>query len=186
LNTRLTITALVLLLIAGVVVVLNQQEYVPGDTAAVDDRPDTFVEDMTLSVMNGDGRAVYRLTAGSMSHYAGTDLLELRNPLVDITRPDGSQWQITAARGEAATSGEHVWLPGAVDLRRAADSRHGAMHIAASDVLVRPGEKVAETDRKAIISTDSFRVEAVGLKADFLNNRLELQSRVRGRINGAG
>ncbi|NNJ95031.1 MAG: LPS export ABC transporter periplasmic protein LptC [Halobacteria archaeon] len=183
---RLAVTALVLCLFAGVVAVVNQQEYVPGDTSADSDGPDAFAEDMTLSVMNEDGRAVYRLTAGSMSHHAGTDLLELHDPLVNITRPDGSRWLITAARGEAATSGERVWLPGAVDLRRMADNRHGAMHISASDVVVWPGEKVAETTRKAVIITDSFRVEAVGLKADFLNNRLELRSRVRGRINGAG
>ncbi len=183
---RLAITALLLCLFAGVVVVVNQQEYVPGDTSAGSDGPDAFVEDMTLSVMNEDGQAVYRLTAGSMSHHPGTDLLELHDPLVNITRPDGSQWQITAARGEAATSGERVWLPGAVDLRRTADNRHGAMHISASDVLVWPVEKVAETTRKAVIITDSFRIEAVGLKADLRNNRLELQSRVRGRINGAG
>ena len=185
-NARLTVTALLLLLVAAVVVVVNQQEYIPGKPSARDTGRDAFVEDMTLSIMNGEGQTVYRMTAGSMTHHAGTDLLELHNPRVNITRPDGSHWRITAARGEAAANGDRVWLPGTVDLQRAAEGRHGAMHIAASDVLIRPGEKLAETERKAVITTDSFRVEAVGLKADFKTNRVELLSRVRGRIDAAG
>jgi LPS export ABC transporter protein LptC len=185
-NTRLMATLLALLLVAALVVALNQQEYVPGATTAANDDRDAFIEDMSLSVMDSNGQAVYRMTAGTVTHYASTDTLELHNPRVNITRADGSHWQITAARGEAAVSGDRVWLPGVVDLRRSADSRQGAMHISASDVLVNPVGKLAETDSKTVIITDSFRLEAVGFKADFSNNRLELNSRVRGRMHGAG
>ena len=110
----------------------------------------------------------------------------MHNPLVQIRRPDGSTWTITASRGEAADSGERVWLPGKVLLHRDASGSQGAMQITASDVLVNPRNKQAETDRKALIITDTIRVEAVGLKADFGANILELNSQVRGTINGAG
>ncbi|MGB5260973.1 MAG: LPS export ABC transporter periplasmic protein LptC [Gammaproteobacteria bacterium] len=185
-NTRLTVTALTLLLVAVLVGVLNRQEYVPGATSRGGDDRDAFIEDMSLAVMDDSGQAVYRMTADTVTHLASTDLLELHNPLVNIIRPDGSRWQITAARGEAAVSGDRVWLPGVVDLRRSADSRQGAMHISARDVLVKPTGKLVETDGKAVITTDRFRVETIGFKADLNTNRLYLRSNVRGRINGAG
>ncbi len=184
-NARLTTTILVLVLLAGIVVVVNQQEYVPGDRAGGGGGRDAFVEDMRLSIMNPDGHPVYRLTATAMTHHAGTDVLRLQQPLVNISRPDGNHWQIKAARGEAAADGDRVWLPGQVELERTADSPRGAMHITASDVLLKPAEKLVETPGKALIITDRFRLEAIGLKADLENNRLELQTRVRGVIHGA-
>ena len=185
-STTQTITIVVLLLITGLALFINQQDYVPGRSAVSDDGYDAFVEDMSLQIMDDKGQPLYRMTAGQMIHNAATDLLELEQPLVYITRPDGSEWRITAERGEAAADGTQVWLPGAVEIRRLAGPRLGALQITASDVLVKPDEKLAETERDALVITDSYRVEAVGLKADFRNNRLELHSRVRGTINGPG
>lgn len=185
-STTQTITIVVLLLVAGLALFINQQDYVPGQSAVSDDGRDAFVEDMSLQIMDDSGQPLYRMTAGQMIHNAATGLLELDRPLVYITRPDGSEWHISAERGEAAADGKQVWLPGAVEIRRLADSRQGALQITSSDVLVKPDEKLAETSRDALVITDSYRVEAVGLKADFRNNRLELDSRVRGTINGPG
>jgi len=185
-STRQALTILLLLLVAGGVILLNRPEYIPGNQATDSDGHDAFMEDMTLSVMDAAGQPVYEMTADSMTHRDDRKLLVMHNPLVHISRPDGSSWTISASRGEADDNGERVWLPGEVLLHRDASSSHGAMQIIASDVLVNPHEKQAETARKAVISTDTIRVEAVGLKADFEENRLELNSQVRGTINGAG
>lgn len=185
-STRQVLSILLLLLLAGGVIMLNRPEYIPGNQATRDDGHDAFMEDMTLSVMDEAGQPVYEMTAASMTHHDDRSMLVMHNPLVHIRRPDGSTWTITASRGEAADSGERVWLPGEVRLHRDASGSHGAMQITASDVLVNPRNKQAETDRKALIITDTIRVEAVGLKADFGANILELNSQVRGTINGAG
>jgi LPS export ABC transporter protein LptC len=185
-STRQALTILLLLLVAGGVILLNRPEYIPGNQATGSDGHDAFMEDITLSVMDAAGQPVYAMTADSMTHRDDRKLLVMHNPLVHISRPDGSSWTISASRGEADDNGERVWLPGEVLLHRDASSPNGAMRITSSDVLVSPHEKQAETARKAVISTDTIRVEAVGLKADFEENRLELNSQVRGTINGAG
>lgn len=185
-NTRQALTILLLLLLAGGVILLNRPEYIPGNQLTRSDGHDAFMEDMTLSVMDESGQPVYEMTADSMTHRDDRKMLVMHNPLVHISRPNGSSWTISASRGEAADNGEHVWLPGEVRLHRDASSPNGAMRITSSDVLVRPHDKQVETARKALIITDTIRVEAVGLKADFEENRLELNSQVRGTINGAG
>ena len=184
-NSRLTITILVAVLLAGIVVLVNQQEYVPGSKTTGSGGRDAFVEDMRLSIMDSTGQPVYRLTAIGMTHQAGTDVLHLQQPRVNISRPNGNQWNIMAARGEAAANGERVWLPGRVELERTADSPRGAMQISASDVLLKPEEKLLETPRRVVITTDNFHLEAIGLDADLSKNRLELRTRVRGTIHGA-
>ena len=185
-NTRQVLSILLLLLLAGGVILLNRPEYIPGSQVTRSEGHDAFMEDMTLSVMDAAGQPVYEMTADSMTHLDDRKMLVMHNPLVHISRPNGSSWTISASRGEAADNGERVWLPGEVLLHRDASSPHGAMRITSSDVLVKPHDKQVETTRKAFIITDTISVEAVGLKADFKENRLELNSQVRGTINGAG
>ena len=60
------------------------------------------------------------------------------------------------------------------------------MNITTRDVLVKPETETAETDQAAVITSDQSVVETVGMHADFINNRVELRSRVRGRIDVAG
>ncbi|MDX1697190.1 MAG: LPS export ABC transporter periplasmic protein LptC [Thiohalobacterales bacterium] len=185
-NAGQVITGLALLLLAGVIVVLNQQNYVPGQTGQRDTGVDAFVDGMVMDIMDENGVPVYRMTSVRMRHYDDTDLLELEQPVVHITRADGSKWELRAEHGEATSSGDRVWLRGSVALQREAGRQFGPMQITSRDVEVRPVEKIAETASAATIVTDNYRIEAVGLKADFTTNRLELHSRVRGTIDGAG
>ena len=185
-NAKQTVALLALALVTGAVLLVDLQDYVPGQAGKPGDGRDAYMDDVSLRIMNTDGVPVYDMTAGHMTHYSGSDHLELENPLLNITRPDGSVWHVSAERGVSTANGAQVWLRGAVDILRLADDTRGAIHITSTDVLVRPAEEQAETDSSALIITDSYRVEAVGLKADFKTNRLELRSRVRGRINGAG
>jgi LPS export ABC transporter protein LptC len=53
-----------------------------------------------------------------------------------------------------------------------------------TDLLVKPDDEVAETENEATITSDEFLINAVGMKADFSKDTLELKSRVRGRYDG--
>ena len=54
-----------------------------------------------------------------------------------------------------------------------------------TDLLVKPDDEIAETENEATITSDEFLINAVGMKADFRKDTLELKSRVRGRYDGA-
>ena len=87
---------------------------------------------------------------------------------------------------ESTEAADIIWLLGTVDIRRLSGADRGPLHIVTSDLLVRPDDETAETDRETTITSDLFRVDAVGMKADFSKDTLELRSRVRGRYDGTG
>jgi lipopolysaccharide export system protein LptC len=51
---------------------------------------------------------------------------------------------------------------------------------------IKPQSDTAETTAAAVIQFGVYRIEGVGMLANFRKNRLELRSRVRGRIDAGG
>ena len=181
-----TVLVGLLLVAAAFAWLAKQQQSTPGLELVTPGGPDVFVDGMQLEIFGHDGQPAYRLTAAHMRHTSADDRLQLSNPAVRMTRTDGATWTVKAGEGEATAAGERVWLHGPVEINRQADPQHAALYIKAREVLVKPAEKLAETEYEARIETGGFQMETIGLEADFDTNRLELNSRVRGRIDVAG
>jgi lipopolysaccharide export system protein LptC len=58
--------------------------------------------------------------------------------------------------------------------------------VVTSDLEIKPQSDTAETTAAAVIQSGVYRIEGVGMLANFRKNRLELRSRVRGRIDAGG
>ena len=95
-------------------------------------------------------------------------------------------WEIQSERGRISSGYETVWLLGAVEIRRQAGNTTRPLTIVTRDLMVKPDAQTAETVNMTRIRSDRFEVESIGLHADFMNNRLELKSRVRGTFDDAG
>jgi len=146
--------------------------------------PDAFVTGMHLDVMDTSGKLRYRVTAARMTHYPGTEQLQLQRPLIDMQQRNGNTWRISSETGESADSGDRIRLLGQVNIHRSGAS--GPLQVRTRNLLVKPGQAYASTDSAASITTPGLHVDAVGLEADINNNTLELHNRVRGRIDAAG
>jgi len=146
--------------------------------------PDAFVEDMDLKVMNEQGQLGYRVKARRMTHYPNGKRFMLESPDIKILQDNGDTWRIISERGETTEAADIVWFLGAVDIRRQRTATRGPVHIVTRDLEVRPEQELAETEQAAVITADRFRVEGIGIKADFRNNTMELRSSVRGRYDG--
>lgn len=154
---------------------------ITGEPAA-----DAFAENIQLDIMNTDGRRVYQLQARTVEYYPDTDRLQLRKPRLEMVRNNGSHWLLHAESGHTGRDGDPVWLTGSVTIQQMDAESGNPMRIETRDVLVRTGARLAETPQAAIITGNGFRLETNGLRANLGNNRLELHSRVRGRLNGTG
>ncbi len=148
--------------------------------------PDLFIENMDLRVTGKDGRVHYRLQADAMQHVPRDDRFDLQRPVIRTLQGERSQWQATSNRGSVSADGDTVWLRDQVEIRRLAGPGERRLDIDTSELLVRPGEQTATTSQAVVIRSDAFRVESVGMDADFGNHRLNLHSRVRGRFDEAG
>jgi lipopolysaccharide export system protein LptC len=138
---------------------------------------------MDLKVMNEQGRLEYRVKAHRMTHYPGDERFELEAPDIRILQASGETWHILSEQGETTEAADIIWLLGAVDIRRLQSTSSEPLHIVTSDLLVKAEEELAETDNAAVMTSGQFRVEGVGIKADFKNDTVELRSSVRGRYD---
>ena len=176
--------ALLLLVVIGTGWFLDKRSVSRLPASVSETGPDSFVEDINLAVMDEQGLLKYRLKAEHMTHYPNTDRLRLTSPDIDVIHRDGSVWHIIAERGEAATAGDRIWLLGAVDIRRPGTATNEAIHVVTSDLLIKPEEELAETDKAATITGNRYVINALGMRAYFRTGTLELLSRVKGTIDG--
>lgn len=176
--------ALLLLVVIGTGWFLDKQSVNRLPASVSETGPDSFVKDIHLAVMDEQGQLKYRLRAGHMTHFPNEDRVRLTQPDIDVVHTDGAVWHILAERGEAATAGDRIWLLGPVDIRRPGTAADDAIHVITSDLLVKPEEELAVTEKAATITGKRFVINAVGMKAYFRTGALELLSRVRGTIDG--
>jgi len=186
LNTRYVLIAV---LVCGVLLsgwLLLQHSMTTGLPSISSQGPDLFVDNMNLKLINTDGALQYRVTADRMDHYPIDDRAELSHPVMQVFSADQPTWQIRSERGKIAAGYKTVWLLGAVEIHRMATPTTRPLAIFTRDLLIKPDKQTAETVNMARIRSDRFEVESVGLFADFISNRVELKSRVRGRFDNAG
>jgi lipopolysaccharide export system protein LptC len=141
---------------------------------------------MDLKLINTDGMLHYHVTADRLDHYPNDDRAELTRPVMHVYTGDRPTWEIQSDSGRISSGNETVWLLGAVEVRRLATPETRPLAIYTRDLMVKPEAQTAETVNMTRIRSDRFEVESTGLHADFINNRLELKSRVRGRFDVAG
>jgi LPS export ABC transporter protein LptC len=183
-SNQKAILLLVVLLVIATSWFFRKQESA-GETAAVAGHgPDAYADNVTIRVMDTAGKPVYRLRAGHIAWYPDSNRLTLTKPQLDVTRPDGVRWRLNADQGRTGRTADPIWLDGNVIIHRLASSSQNPLKIMTADVMVRPDARLALTQQAARVIGTGYQIEAQGLTADFGDNRLELRSRVRGRIDG--
>jgi len=150
------------------------------------ERREAYAETVSLQVMDADGRPVYRLQADSMDYFADEDSLVLQHPFLSMAHSDGSRWELRAEQGLTGTDSDSVRLLGDVAIQRLATRQHKPLKVRTRDVLVETASGLAATTAPASVSGTGYRIEAVGMKADMKQHRLELGAQVRGRFDAAG
>ena len=144
--------------------------------------PNAYMEDFTTYIMDEDGKPHHELQASYMAHFSFDDHSEFTSPQLVFYRPDESQWMMTAERGVAEDGSKQIFLQGKVVISRsqiiAGDS---ALKIVTSELLIRPDDSYAETDKLITLTSGEHRLQSKGIRAYFNDGRLELLSQVRGK-----
>jgi len=183
-NARTAILLLVALLVVATSWFSRQQGSSFDLTVFTERGPDAYADDVSIRVMDVDGLPVYRLRAAHIAWYPDNDQLALRQPQLDMTRPDGARWQLTAEQGRTGRAGDPISLTGEVIIQRLASDSQKPLKITTTDVTVLADARMALTEHAAEVIGPGYHFESQGLSADFSENRLELRSQVRGNIDG--
>ena len=141
---------------------------------------------MDLRIFGEDGNVHYRVQAERLDHYPYDDHSELTAPSMQVFSQRQAVWDATSERGRVTDEGDTVWLLGRVVINRPPHAGQRAFNVVTSDLEVKPRADTAETAAAAVIQSGAYRIEGVGMLANFRENRLDLQSRVRGKIDAGG
>ena len=148
--------------------------------------PDFYLKDFTLTTMDKTGALRNRLASPYMVHYADDDTSEVDQPRMQVFRKEAPPWHIDAGKGVILSAGKTVFLRGGVIIRQIDSQQGGESTLRTPDLTITPDNEYAET-ASPVNFTDSAGnvVDAVGMRANFRDERLELLSQVRGKYGSA-
>ncbi len=139
--------------------------------------PDSFFSKFKSAKMDETGQIHYELSASMLYHYSGDKRATLELPMIRLFESGEQVWRVRANAGTVINGGEKFELQGDVELFRETDG----FSLKTETLTVWPNQSKAETDKPVILISTLGEIKAVGMHADFLNERLTLLSQVRGR-----
>jgi LPS export ABC transporter protein LptC len=182
-NTRQALLPILLILVIATGWFLqNRETGSPGSTVSKQ-QSDMFANQVEVTIMDESGQPAYHIMADYLSHSPDTERFDLTRPFIEINRPRGDDWNIGSEHGQMTDKGDKLWFLGEVNIHRQGGS---PLHIKTSDLLVQPDDELAETNNAVAVSSAQYKINAIGLKADFRKSLLEFRSRVRGTFNVTG
>lgn len=142
---------------------------------------DYYITDMVRTTMGLQGELRNVLRAELVEHFPDDDSTELASPHLEIYNGESQPWHVIAERGWVSSGNDVVLLHGDVEIWRAGDAGERIYEVITSELRVLPKEQYAETDNPATIIGPSTVTHAIGMRANFAHDRLELLERVRSR-----
>jgi len=163
----------------------EQQARAPApEVAEGRESPDAYMEGIVMRSMNADGRPGHEVRAARAEHFERGDRTEFEAPFISFYRPDGRLWTLAAERGVARDGDREILLQGEVLIRRPSDPARprgeADLRVRTRELRILSDEEFAETDQPATIEHRYGRVDAVGMKVWFKQERLQLLSQVHG------
>lgn len=144
--------------------------------------PTLIIERFRVVRLNVAGLRESAIEAPRLAQLPNNLGTRIEQPVLDWYQPDGQtrEWRLQAEQGWISADQQSVRLEGEVTIVRTTDSGQPPITITTRDVLVRPGERYAETAAPTRAVTPDGEFRAVGVRAWLDQERLELLSEVRG------
>lgn len=143
--------------------------------------PDYYIENMSRTTHGLEGEVRNVLRATFVEHFPDDDSTELASPHLEIYNGAVEPWHVVAERGWVSSGSDVVLLHGEVEIWRLGASGERVYQVLTSELRVLPKEQYAETDNPAIIVGPAMLTHAIGMRANFAHDKLELNKRVRSR-----
>ena len=153
----------------------------PADTY-----PSIYLSDVEVIQYNEQGTVSYNFTATQLDHFqlnprrqTARDYTDITAPYFIFHNPQGPPRYLQARQGHADAGGRTITLTEDVRVWQEQNNRV-LSELTTPKLVVKPDDQYAETDKPVKITGADSRVNAVGMKAHFGQDRVELLSRVRG------
>lgn len=139
---------------------------------------DYYLNRVTISALDDEGRLQHRLQATQLNHYSTTDQTMLQQPRMEILKQDDVLWRLTAEQGVLEQQNDELLLQGQVELLQ--PSAEQPLRLNTPALRIQPRDGTADTNQPVTLRQASSRIDAVGMKIEDEGKRVTLLSHVRG------
>lgn len=158
----------------------NKDVGVTDDEKQIDNSPDFFMSDFSIRDYTEEGELKYSINAAHLEHYPLDDTAKVQNPLITIYRKDSeTPWYAKSKVGLVNGEGKVLTLTEQVRLFNDKD-KNAQLHLSMEKLVINIDEELAYTDETVVLNSAQGQLQAVGLEADLVSNRLQLKSQVKG------
>lgn len=144
--------------------------------------PDYYGEGLSSRSFDQDGEFSRQFKARRSVHYPAQQLTEFNDPrLHTIDKQDGSLWQVTALRGIMHESEDKLVLQENVVITPLDPDQDNAITMQTNRLDVYNKLNIAETDLAVTVTAANGSINAIGMKINFSQQKVEFQSEVNAR-----
>lgn len=147
--------------------------------------PTAYVENMLTRVLDEQGRLHYRLSAQRADHFqadpagpSAEDYSLVEHPDLTMHPQTAAPWHLQARKGRVDKQGELVLLHNGVRAWQKGDN--GLTALTTSELWVEVPKEYAHTDKAVNMRAEHGTTDAIGMRAQLGEERIELLSEVLG------
>lgn len=142
--------------------------------------PDYTFTDATVTTLNAQGKTQAILCSPMMLHHPDDDSIEVLAPRIQYFISGSQPWNVAADHALLPAGGKLVELNGHVQMQHPANHGGPPLTIQTDKMNVDLNTNIATTADPVAITQGNSRMTGVGMQAWLNDNRLLLQSQVRG------
>ncbi len=157
---------------------LNRRE--AEDTRLPETAANDYLINFQALMTNPQGQVHYRLSGQRLTRFSYDDSAEIIAPVVRFQDGPQRDWIVYAERGWLSPDQQTLRLLGAVQAIQMGAETQAPLQIHTHDVTIWPQLKQASTLAPARIEGPHYSLEGIGMKADLLNDIVELHAQTRG------
>jgi len=143
--------------------------------------PDYFLDNFNATVMNDSGKPRYKLKGKRLDHYPDDKSVAIQQLTMDLYRDKLPEWKVTAVQGLVYDKAQRIELLGKVTMHRPPTPEEAEITLLTEDVTIFPQREYAETDAAVTITSGRNEMQAVGMRLNLSDGRLELLSETKGK-----
>lgn len=142
--------------------------------------PDYYFSDATVTTLDKQGKRSAVMTAPRIVHHPDDDSSEVFAPRIEYFSAGDPPWHGQSDHGLMPSGGQLVKLDGHVEMRRPGKNGGAPLVITTDRLDVNLNTNIGSTADPVQIVQGSSRMTGTGMLAYFKDNRMVLQSSVRG------
>lgn len=174
-------------LVVGLIVLalLSREQSGKNQSAAVfealqESRSDYYMEGVVSRHFDAAGQLSHVLMAPRIDHYQDQKRSLMQQPRIQLARPDGAPWEVSAELADAEHSSEKLTLRQQVALSRAGSNNVAPLRMETDSLIVDMQARTADTAAEVRFRSSNGHVSATGLRANLATEQLELLANVKG------